>query len=285
MEVGLTVAEADMDIGLLPQLENYAIERRLGSGGFADVYLGRDNEGQPVALKIPRLSQHETIETKDFLNEADLWSKLRKLKEPYIVELYEYGTAPYPWIAMEYMDGGSLRGRIDRLECKACLDIVIKLMDALNTAHHHGVIHRDIKPENVLFDSNDNPKLSDWGMGKVLLDASKSSVGFRGTLAYAAPEQLASSRFGSADWRTDIYQMGMLLYDMLAGQLPYAGSEPATMIPSILRIAPPAPSQANDQIPAEVDAAVLRAVAKRKNDRFQSMDAFADSLKEASKAF
>jgi|GEM_PF-1829098 len=283
LKVEQTVADVGLGVGLLPQLENYTLERKIGSGGFADVYLGQDKEGQTVALKIPRLSQYETIEAKDFLSEAELWSKLSKLKEPYIVELYEYGTAPYPWIAMEYMEGGALRERMDRLECKDCLEIAMKLMEALHSAHHHGVIHRDIKPENVLFDNQNTPKLTDWGLGKVLLDASRSSIGFRGTLAYSAPEQLAGSRFGIVDWRTDIYQMGMLVYELLTGQLPFAGAEAGTAITRILNDPPPPPSELNSQVPHELDSAVLRATAKRKEDRFQSMDAFMDCLKEVLK--
>ena len=159
----------------------------------------------------------------------------------------------------------------------------MKLMEALHSAHHHGVIHRDIKPENVLFDNQDTPKLTDWGLGKVLLDASRSSAGFRGTLAYSAPEQLAGSRLGTVDWRTDIYQTGMLVYELLTGQLPFAGAEAGTAITRILNDSPLAPSQLSSQVPHELDNAVLRAIAKRKEDRFQSMDAFMDSLKEVLK--
>jgi len=283
VEVGRTVAEADLGAGLLPQLENYTLERKIGSGGFADVYLGRSSEGLNVAVKIPRMSQYETIEAKDFMGEAELWSRLSKQKLPYIVELYECGAVPCPWIAMEYMDSGSLRDRMTGMECKDCLNIATKLMQALHSAHHHGVIHRDIKPENVLFDNQNTPKLTDWGLGKVLLDASVSSVGFRGTVVYSAPEQLAGSRFGTVDWRTDIYQMGMLVYEMLTGQLPFTGLEPGTIIPRILTEEPPPPSQVNTGIPAGLDAPVLRALAKGKEDRFQSMDAFKDRLEEALK--
>ena len=283
VEVGRTVAEVDLGAGLLPQLENYTLERKIGSGGFADVYLGRSTEGLNVAVKIPRMSQYETIEAKDFMGEAELWSRLSKQKLPYIVELYECGAVPCPWIAMEYMAGGSLRERMTGLQCKDCLDIAVKLMQALHSAHHHGVIHRDIKPENVLFDNQDTPKLTDWGLGKVLLDASVSSIGFKGTIAYSAPEQLAGSRFGTVDWRTDIYQMGMLVYEMLTGQLPFAGLEPGTIIPRILNEEPPRPSQVNSGVPAGVDAPVLQALAKSKEDRFQTMDAFMHGLREVTK--
>jgi len=278
-----TLAEAQLGVWPLPQLDNYTLERKIGSGGFADVYLGRDLEGLAVAVKIPRMSQYETIEAKDFLGEAELWSKLTKQDVPNIVRLYEYGTVPCPWIAMEYMSGGSLRDRIQGLACKECLAIVLKLMEAVGTAHQYGVIHRDIKPENVLFDNANAPRLTDWGLGRVLLDASMSSVGFKGTLAYSAPEQLATSRFGSVGWWTDIYQMGVLLYEMLTGMLPFAGSEPGTVIPRVLSDPPPRPSRVSSQVPEVLDELALQAMAKRKENRFKSMYVFADRLEQVMK--
>lgn len=264
----------------LPQLEHYSIEKKIGRGGFADVYLGHNTQGVAVALKIPRLPQYETIEAKDFINEAELWSKLSKLKHPHIVELYEYGMEPYPWIAIEYVEGGSLRPEVGRLGCKACLEIANKLMEALHMAHQHGVVHRDIKPENVLLGNANTPKLTDWGLAKALLDVSGGSAGFRGTVTYSAPEQLAASKFGAIDWRTDIYQMGMLLYELLVGQAPFGSLEPGITITSILNTLPPAPSQFNSQVPTQLDDIALKAIAKHKEERFQTMDNFRDRLKE-----
>jgi serine/threonine-protein kinase len=274
------VAPVPPETEVPPRLEHYTYEKRIGRGGFADVYLGRNTQGVAVALKIPRLPEYETIEAKDFINEAELWSKLSSKKQPHIVELYEYGTSPYPWIAMEYMEGGSLRLKVGRLRCKACLEIAMKLMEALHFAHHYGVVHRDIKPENVLFDNQSNPKLTDWGLAKVLLDVSGSSGGFRGTVAYSAPEQLAASKFGAIDWRTDIYQMGMLVYELLVGKVPFGGLEPGIAITSILNSLPPAPSQLNSQVSTRLDDIVLKAIAKHKEERFQTMDTFRDRLKE-----
>jgi serine/threonine protein kinase len=278
----LEAAGIPLETGALPQLEHYSVDKKIGQGGFANVYLGRNAQGVAVALKMPRLAQYETIDAKDFINEAELWSKLSRLRHPNIVELYEYGTEPYPWIAMEYMEGGSLKLQVGRLECKACLEIAMKLMEALHFAHHHGVVHRDVKPENVLFNDRGIPKLTDWGLAKVLLDASGASGGFRGTVAYSAPEQLASSRFGTIDWRTDIYQMGMLVYELLVGQLPFAGLEPAVAITSILNDLPPVPSHLNGKISTQLDGTVLKAIAKHKEERFQTMDTFKDKLKEVS---
>jgi serine/threonine protein kinase len=279
-QASLQIAGIPYETETPPQLEHYSVEKKIGQGGSANVYLGHNTQGVAVALKIPRLPQYETIEAKDFINEAELWTKLSRLKHPHIVELYEYGTEPYPWIAMEYMEGGSLRLKVGRLGCKACLEIAMKLMEALHFAHHHGVVHRDIKPENVLFDNQSIPKLTDWGLAKVLLDASGGSGGFKGTVAYSAPEQLAASKFGAIDWRTDIYQMGMLVYELLVGRVPFGGLEPGIAIASILNNLPPAPSQLNRQVSTRLDDIVLKAIAKHKEERFQTMDTFRDRLEE-----
>lgn len=281
-QASFQAADIPLETKALPQLEHYSVEKKIGRGGFADVYLGRNTQGLAVALKMPRLPEYETIEAKDFIHEAELWSKLSRLKHPHIVELYEYGTAPYPWIAMEYMEGGSLRLKVGRLGCKACLEIAMKLMEALHFAHHHGVVHRDIKPENVLFDKHSVAKLTDWGLAKVLLDVSGGSRGFRGTVAYSAPEQLAASRFGAIDWRTDIYQMGMLVYELLVGKVPFGGLEPGIAINSIMNNLPPAPSQMKSQVSTGLDDIVLKAIAKHKEERFQTMNTFRDRLQEVS---
>jgi len=282
-DLSKTVVEPGWGTDLLPQLENYTLEKKIGFGGFADVYLGRRADGLEVAVKIPRVVQHETIEAKDLMGEAELWSKLTKQEVPNIVRLHDFGMSPLPWIAMEYMSGGSLRERIHGLECRGCLEIALKLMEALGAAHQFGVIHRDIKPENVLFDSQGTPKLTDWGLGRVLLDASMTSTGFKGTPAYSAPEQLAGSRFGIVDWRTDIYQMGVLLYEMITGQLPFAGQNPMTVMTKVLDDIPPRPSKVNARVPGVLDDPVLQAMAKQKEDRYKAMFVFAERLEQAMK--
>ncbi len=265
---------------LSAELARYTIHEKLGSGGFADVHRAERDDGLVVALKVPRLAANETFVPTDFLKEAELWSKLN---HDHIVKVHEYGARPYPWLAMECMENGSLRGKIGSLSVAQSLDIAAKLAHALFYAHHHGVIHRDIKPENILFDSEDTPKFTDWGLGKVLLDRSSSAAGFKGTLAYSAPEQLASSKFGEVDWRTDIYQLGTVLYEMLAGRWVITSDEPGATVTQILNEEVEAPSKAVGGIPDELDKIVLRAIAKKKEDRYQDVSALAEELEKALK--
>lgn len=262
----------------LPELPGYKILGRIGAGGFADIFKAERENGMVVAIKIPKGSAFDTIDPTDFLREAELWSKL---VHSYIVKVYKFGAKPYPWIAMEYMEGGSLRARIGRLSVEDSLEIGIKLTKVLFHTHHLGVIHRDIKPENVLFDTEGNPKLTDWGLGKVLLEASATLSGFRGTLSYSAPEQLASAQFGQVDWRTDIYQLGALLYEMLTGQWHFRGDDPGEAVFRILNEEVTPPSKVRPGLPEELDRIVLRAIAKRKEDRPQDVAILEEELKEA----
>jgi len=263
-----------------PALEDqYAILEKLGSGGFSDVHKAERKDGLVVAIKIPRLIPGQTFVPTDFLKEAELWSKL---DHPNIVKIYEYGAKPYPWIAMEYMDGGSLRGRIGELSLGRAIGIGIKIAEALFYASHLGVIHRDLKPENVLFDLKDTAKITDWGLGKSLLDSSGSVAGFKGTLAYSAPEQLSVSKFGTVDWRTDIYQLGVILYEMIVGRWIIESAEPGATVTQILTEEVMLPSQQISGIPEELDKTVMKAIAKRKEDRYQDVSALTEDLKKAS---
>ena len=195
---GLTAAQEPS--GELPA--KYELLDPIGFGGFADVYKARRKEdGQTVAIKIPRLAQFETVEPSAFLREAQLWSRL---DHPNIVKVFEYGTKPYPWISVEYMEGGSLRSRVGHMPLEEALDVALKICDALYYAHHLGVIHRDIKPENILCDAENNPKLADWGLGKMMIELSMKS-GSSGTPYYSSPEQVSPAKFGDVGWWTDIY--------------------------------------------------------------------------------
>ena len=263
----------------MPELEQYAILEKLGSGGFSDVHKAERKDGLVVAIKIPRLVPGQTFVPTDFLKEAELWSKL---SHPHIVKVYEYGAKPYPWIAMEYMEGGSLRGKIGELSLGRALGIGMKIAEALFYASHLGVIHRDLKPENVLFDLKDTPKITDWGLGKVLLESSMSVGGFKGTLAYSAPEQLSASKFGSVDWRTDIYQLGAILYEMLVGRWLIESAEPGATVTQILTEEVTPPSQQISGIPEELDKIIMKAIAKQKEDRYQDVSALIEDLKKAS---
>ena len=264
--------------GLTPP--GYRVEKLIGRGGFSRVYLCVHNENSRVAVKVPDISVFEadTSELIEmFMREAQIWSKLR---HPNIVEVYDYAVEPIPYIAMEYLSGGSLRSRIGELRVSEAVKIFLQIAQAVSWAHHFGVVHRDLKPENILFTDSGIPKVSDWGLAKIMIRASTTSGEFTGTLLYSAPEQVARS-FGGVDWRTDIYQLGVVLYEMLTGKLPFPTNDPGMLINSIINETPQNPCLINPEIPRELGRTILRSLAKKKEDRFSSVDLMREAIEKA----
>lgn len=256
---------------------NYDVLELIGFGGFADVYKAkRKVDGRLVAIKIPRIAQLATVEPRAFLQEAELWSRL---KHPNIVEIIEFGTKPYPWICMEYLEKGSLRQRIGKLNLDDALDIAIQICDSLYYSHHLGVIHRDIKPENVLFNEHDRPKLADWGLGKMMLELSMHS-GYTGTPAYSSPEQVKPAEFGDVGWWTDIYQCGAIIYEMVTGQLPFKGQSPLELALSIASGEVSKPSEVVAGLPEELDKVVAQCLARNKEERYKDISMLKAALEE-----
>ncbi|MEM4408677.1 MAG: protein kinase, partial [Candidatus Caldarchaeum sp.] len=212
----------------------YEFQELLGRGGQAEVWRARRiANGLLVALKIPIGARGQVITLgfdayQAFAQEIRHWQNLH---HPHIVQMYESGNIPYPWISMELMEGGSLRSRLrlaagpslseqtpeGGLRLKDALLIAISIIDALAYAHDGGVYHRDIKPENILFTKDGIPKLSDWGIA-VHFHTFYGGKGFQGTLPYSAPELLAGAK---ADRRTDLFSFGIVLYEMLTGRYPF----------------------------------------------------------------
>ncbi len=265
---------------------SYRIGEKIGQGGFSKVYFVEDEDGNEFAMKIPLdadLEEGETLDLSEkvlegFIKEARIWNTLTENKIPGIVELYGFGVHPFPWFVMEYMPNGSLRKRIgnNSMEEKEAVEIAIKVLNTLYYIHHYGIVHRDIKPENILFDDDNEPKLTDFGLGKALGKASKSSQGFSGTIEYSAPEQLSKRKYGNVDWRTDIYQVGAMLYEMLSGQSPFEGDDLGEMTTAIL-IEEPEPIDGVDERLNEI---VMKALSKKKEDRWQSAIEFKKKLEE-----
>jgi len=257
-------------LGGFAAVPGYRVEKLIGEGGFASVYLGvRESDGRRVAVKLPRIAGFSTVDSslaEDFLREAEVWSKLRHGN---IVEVYDYDVTPVPHIVMEYMPEGSLRVRIGRLGLEEALRVFFEVAGAVSFAHHYGVVHRDLKPENILFTGGGVAKVTDWGLARVMIEASRSTgVGFKGTLAYAAPEQLDPKRFGGVDWRTDVYQLGCVLYEMVSGRPPFMVEGDYAVVHSIFNEPPPPLSG----IPSRLEEIILRALSKRKEERFQSVE-------------
>ena len=257
-------------------IKNYSLKKLLGVGGFAEVWLAEKADGTKVAIKIPKVDPRKTLSGKDideFIGKVELWSKL---KHEHILQVLDYGysQAPYttPYIVLELCEK-TLRDVIDTLSEDQIVDIAIKIAEALEFANLHGVIHRDIKPENILI-CNGEPKVSDWGIAKILLKATSTS-GYTGTPLYSAPEQLNPDEFGDVDWRTDIWQFGCLLYEMFEKEPPFYDDFPGRLAIKILTKKPREPKK----MPKWIKQIVMKCLEKRKENRWRSISLIISALK------
>ena len=254
----------------------YVLERLIGSGGYADVWLARKiNDNKYYAVKIPRFDTSVTVSAdrlkkvaEELFKEAEIWARL---KHKNIVKLYDYGYSPLPYIVIEYCPK-TLRSMIGKLSVEKAINIARKVAEALEYAHYHGIVHRDLKPENVLI-CNGEPKLSDWGIAKVLLKTTVHS-GYSGTLAYSAPEQLDPDKFGEVDWRTDIWQFGCLLYEMIEGRLPFNAHHPGQLAIQILNKKPETMKKAPNWIKQTIE----KCLEKNKGNRWRSISLLIERL-------
>lgn len=266
--------------------DDFKQQRQIGSGGSANVYeaiIDVDGETQTVALKTPRVDGNSTVATSsmaDFVDEAEIWESIDAHER--IVSVYGWGEEPLPWIAMEYMEGGTLNEQQSPLEMADVFGELESLCEALHHAHRHGITHTDIKPENILFTQSAPEgigKFSDWGLANVLLDHSMSVHGL--TPDYSAPEQIQPEAYGGTDDRTDIYQMGVVAYELFTGQRPHMGSSHGEVINEILNEEPTVPSELDPDLPEGLDEVILTAIAKQKDNRYETALHFRDDLRRA----
>ncbi|MBI4330610.1 MAG: protein kinase [Chloroflexi bacterium] len=267
-----------MNSGTFGLEKKFELQDLLGSGGFAEVYKAvRKEDNLTVALKLPRISGFQTTSA-NFVKEVANW---KNLKHPGIVPLLEFGQTPVPYIAMEFMPGGSLRSRIGSLTIPQALTIAAQLADALFYAHRHGLVHLDVKPENILFDAEGNARLSDWGLSRVMLASSAGSVVSLSTAFYAAPEQFVPGKqYGGRDWQTDIWQFGATLYEMVTGRLPFPAQDMMELMHKILEEEPVAIGQASPDLDvrAELDRLIARCLKKDKKERFDDFHPIRNEL-------
>ena len=258
--------------------DRYAIERELGQGGMAVVFLARDaRHERNVAVKVLRPEISAEIGADRFLREIKLAAGLT---HPHILPVYDSGEVDgLLFYVMPSMEGRSLRERLDRerqLPLDESLRITREVASALDYAHRHQVVHRDIKPENILLHEG-NAMVADFGIGKALSAATITQTGIAvGTPTYMSPEQASGDT--DVDGRSDLYSLGCVLYEMLTGEPPFTGATAQVIIAK--RFVAPIPSvRVSRDVPERVDAAVTRALARTPVDRFPTAAEFAEALR------
>ena len=257
--------------------DRYELGEILGFGGMSEVHLARDLRlHRDVAIKVLRA---------DLARDPSFYLRFRReaqnaaaLNHPAIVAVYDTGEAetpsgPLPYIVMEYVDGVTLRDIIHHdgpMPPRRALEVIADACQALNFSHQHGIIHRDVKPANIMISKTGAVKVMDFGIARAIADTGNSvtqTAAVIGTAQYLSPEQARGER---VDARSDVYSLGCVLYELLTGEPPFVGDSPVAVAYQHVREDPVAPSHKHPGISAELDAVVLKALAKNPDNRYQS---------------
>ena len=276
-------------------VSHYRILSQLGEGGMGAVYLAEDILlGRHVAVKFLALTRDGQKQRHRFLREARSASAL---SHPHIAAVHDYGETPegQPYIVMEFVSGTTLDELIRReaLPLARALEIVEDVAEALAEAHRHGIIHRDVKPSNVAVSERGTVKVLDFGLAKqlhggrvpaggpdspTLIETQTSPNMILGTPLYLSPEQALGE---PVDARSDLFSLGSVLYECVAGRPPFQGTSLMGIFAQVIHVDPPPPSQFNLEVPPELDRLVLKALAKRPEERYQSADEMLSDLRAA----
>jgi len=257
----------------------YTIVKRLGSGGMAHVYLARHVAlGRPLVIKVlhKTLAQEEEMRLR-FRREAEAAARL---VHPFVCAIADMGSAgDVDYLVMPYYAGGSLADRLARqksVPATPAASIAAQVACALDYAHRHGVIHRDIKPDNILFDEDGNVALTDFGIATARFHGRLTASGrAMGTPHYMSPEQAMGKL---VDGRSDLYAVGLLLYEMLIGRPPFDGEDSYAVGYKHVHEAPVAPDHIDGKVPAALSAIVMKCLAKPASDRYDRGFELADAL-------
>ncbi|MBZ0200155.1 MAG: protein kinase [Ignavibacteriaceae bacterium] len=251
-------------------ISHYKIEKLLGKGGMGKVYLTSDvNTKQKVALKVlmPELLQDEENK-KRFSGEARM---LSSFNHPNIVKVYELGESENTgYIAMEYLPGGTLKEYLDNnypLSWEEMKNIFLQICSGLEEIHAKNIVHRDMKTGNIMLDEKNKIRIMDFGLSKSSLVSTMTSLGtVLGTLGYVAPEQVTNVM---VDSRSDIFSLGVMLYELCTNKLPFNGENEMALIHSIFNTHPVPPSSINNTMPIDVDKVVMKCLSKNADERYQ----------------
>jgi serine/threonine-protein kinase len=258
----------------------YQVDREIGKGGNARIYLARDGQGRPVALKVLHPELLVSVAADRFLREIRLSSQL---EHPHIAKLLDSGERDWVvYYVMTYVEGPTLRERMSKvtqLPIGEAMRLADDLLDALDHAHGHGIVHRDVKPENVVL-SADGAVLLDFGIARAVAASgsdrlTRSGIAV-GTSTYMSPEQITALK--EIDRRSDIYSLGCVLFECLAGQPPFVHRNEAVVLQ--LHLTQPAPDLRTfrSDAPRELADGIARALAKAPDQRWQTAAAMRESL-------
>ena len=256
-------------------LGRYELRHRIARGGMAEVYLGYDRRvRRRVAVKVLYGSDEPFV--RRFEREAEA---VGTLSHDHILPLYDFGEQrPWYYLVMPYVEGGTLRDYLlkrERLDLKEAGSFLAQIAAALQFAHDHGVVHRDVKPSNILLRPDGHAYLGDFGLAKATMGAKAvtHSGSMVGTPEYMAPEQSN----GVHDYRSDIYSLGIILYQMLTGRVPFTADSPVAVSLKHIQATPRPPGELNSAISPAIEAVILKALAKDPDERYQQAEELAEA--------
>ncbi len=262
----------------------YRVLYRLGAGGMADVYLAQDEQlDRQIALKLlHRRFAEDPGFVERFRREAQAAASLQ---HPNVVSVFDRGAFDGTYyIAMEYLEGRTLKQLIRDdapLEVNRAIDLTVQMLKAARFAHRRGVIHRDLKPHNVIVDDNDHVKVTDFGIARAGASDMTETGSIMGTAQYLSPEQAQGHAVSEP---SDLYSIGIVLYEMLTGRVPFDGESPVSIALKHVSEAPPPPSQFNPEIPSALEQVVLWSLNKNPADRPADADQFIMALEQVREA-
>lgn len=265
------------------KIDQYTLGEQIATGGMGQVFLAfQESMNRHVAIKfLPPVDSENADTVARFKREVTMISRL---EHPHIVPVYGFGDIDgIPYIVMRHMSGGTLRENFQdgRLNLQRILEVVDQSVTALDYAHEQGIIHRDIKPSNIFLDERENAYLADFGLAKTVSgshDLTRTDEGISGTPEYMSPEQVRGLKL---DGRTDIYSMGVIVFQLLSGVAPFSGQNPMETV--LKQISDPIPSihALQPELPEAVDAVFNKVLAKTVSERYQSGRVFIEDLREA----